>query len=200
MSFLGTGYRRCGRIVRAGTFAFCALVMACELGEPAERRVDVSDPAGDAVPVSDSGNSPDLLTSSASLDDSRLAFTFLFVGGTFDPRTHRIGVWIDSDLNRSTGTLPGDTLMGLEYRIDVANSRLTIHSCPRMQNSTCDTPLQIGPANVVAVGQGPDITAIYLSPTLLSEDGRVNFRVTTMLGDAVVDYLPDLRLTPARLR
>jgi hypothetical protein len=169
---------------------------------------EVSDPVGDALPVPNVPNPPDLVHGTVDVASGNITFTIQFAPGSLDRQTTRLTIELDTDLNPSTG-IPAGPGLGIDYVVDMWASptqtliEKAIPTGACTQSSPCYTTVGTAPLSLTTDGMQATVPLSLLG----SGDGRLAFRVfayaypplagsTTMISDV----MPDLTLPPGRVQ
>jgi hypothetical protein len=160
---------------------------------------EVIDPRGDvhyAIDRAPAPNPPDLISGTADVQAGAITFTVRFAPGTFDPRTTRHNIDLDTDESTATG------ILGLDYIVYIGTSTdLSSALIQRQQDKA-----NVGTVSVSFVADGFDV--VIPLALLGNDDGRMTFRVRSYASaytgsdfdSSTVDFMPDQGLPPGRVQ
>ncbi|HEY7288442.1 MAG TPA: hypothetical protein VH583_01305 [Vicinamibacterales bacterium] len=171
---------------------------------------EVTDPIGDATPMPDVSNPPDMGHGIVDVANGQITFTVHFVPSTFDRESTRLTIELDTDQDPLTGirTTYG---LGIDYILDLwpANGRTHVmKAAPQPADGVACKPCYVVVGNGELAVEAGGMTATVPLALIGSADGRVSFRVLAYSmkpGVApasptkVSDFMPDVTLPPARV-
>ena len=153
---------------------------------------EVTDPAGDAVSDTRVPFSPDLMRGTADVAGLNITFTVRVAAGTFDSRTTRFTVLLNTDQNVSTGT----GTLGVEYFLQMGGIFGN-----RADVVKSDGDVVVGSVAADVLTNGIDVTVPLA--LLGNDDGRMNFKVFASAGPVwptILDHMPDEGSPPGRVQ
>jgi hypothetical protein len=182
---------------RVAVFAVAVIVtMSCGKSPAAPGgtaiHVDAADPAGDAIQPPFGRVSPDLISAAVDVASGSITFVVGLAAGTLDPSSTEIFIYLDTDLNASTGARI-ESALGVDYWFDIINTQANVAKC---QANFCPS---VGTLAVTRVADTVTVTAPLA--LLGNDDGRCDVRVEARTIAVIrLDFMPDLNLSPTRVR
>jgi hypothetical protein len=166
---------------------------------------ELADPAGDAVPSPGFLNPPDLVHGTVDVSSGSVTLTIQFGPGTFDRRSTRLSIELDTDQNPATGIV-GAAGLGIDYVLDAwapTNQAKVQQAMPTACAAGGSCYSDVG---AVALSFGVDSMAATVPLAMLgTASGRLNYRVFAYASlqsttpPVVADVMPDINLPAAHV-